>query len=73
MANISKEDDERDFQERLRNGGNRPGPFPYVYETQAEKIARAQDEFQSCLAWVRHAQIMDALTEKPRKKRKKRS
>jgi len=53
MSNISREDDLRDFQERMANGGRRPHCCTEIRESREEAIKRTEEEVRNGLRMLR--------------------
>lgn len=53
MANISREDDQRDFEERAKNNGNRPHVCEDIRETNQQRIERLHAEVRAGLRQLR--------------------
>ena len=53
MANISKEDDARDFEERRKNNWNRPRGPVFPVKTKEDLLRELEDEVRSNIVQLR--------------------
>jgi len=53
MANISREDDRKDFELRRRNGGNRPHGRTFQRKSHEQEVAEAEQRAADALAALR--------------------